>query len=160
MFLDAKKFREALSTFATGVTVVTTKDGDGESVGMTASSFNSVSMSPPLILWSVAKNAKSAPAFKDAPYFSVHVLSSNQIEISNRFATSGADKFKNTPHIINENNVPLISDCTSRFDCKKYAVHDGGDHWIVLGEVLTFEDSKREGLVFSGGSYATATLIK
>ena len=64
MFLDAKKFREALSTFATGVTVVTTRDGDGESVGMTASSFNSVSMSPPLILWSVGKNAKSASAFK------------------------------------------------------------------------------------------------
>jgi len=160
MSLNVKKFREALSAFATGVTVVTTKNSEGESVGMTASSFNSVSMSPPLILWSVSKNAKSAHAFKDAPYFSVNVLSSSQIEISNRFATSGANKFENTPHIINENNVPLISDCTSRFDCKKYAVHDGGDHWIVLGEVLTFEDSKREGLVFSSGSYATATLIK
>jgi 3-hydroxy-9,10-secoandrosta-1,3,5(10)-triene-9,17-dione monooxygenase reductase component len=158
--IDAREFRDTLATFATGVTIVTTTNADGESVGMTASSFNSVSMDPPLILWSVTKAAHSAPAFKDAKYFAIHVLSSEQIEISNKFAKSGTDKFGDTQHCLDSNNVPIIPECTSRFDCKQYAVHDGGDHWIILGEVMSVESSTREGLVFSGGSYATASLIQ
>jgi len=160
MTFDAREFRDALSTFATGVTIITAKNADGESVGMTASSFNSVSMDPPLVLWSVTKKAMSAPAFKDAEYYAIHVLGADQIDISNRFAKSGADKFSDTDHSIDANNVPIISDCASRFDCKQYAVHDGGDHWIILGEVLNFERTKKQILVFAGGSYATAWPIQ
>lgn len=160
MTLDARKFRDALSAFATGVTVVTATNADGESVGMTASSFNSVSMDPPLVLWSVTKSAHSAPAFKDAKFFAIHVLATDQIHISNRFAKSGADKFGQTEHRLDMNNVPIIPDCASRFDCKQYAVHDGGDHWIILGEVIGMAHEQRDGLVFSGGSYATASLIE
>jgi len=160
MTFDAREFRDALSAFATGVTIVTAKNADGESVGMTASSFNSVSMDPPLVLWSVTKKAMSAPAFKDAQYFAIHVLGADQIDISNRFATSGADKFGDTNHTIDNNCVPIIPDCASRFDCKQYAVHDGGDHWIILGQVLNFERAKKQSLVFAGGSYATAWPIQ
>jgi len=87
--VDPRKFRDALSTFATGVTIVTARDAAGEPVGMTASSFNSVSMDPPLVLWSVTKTALSASAFKAAAHWAVHVLSTDQVELSNRFASSG-----------------------------------------------------------------------
>ena len=89
------EFRSALSSFATGVTIRTTQDLNKEPIGMTASSFNSVSMDPPLVLWSIAKSALSAPSFTDATFFAVHVLASDQAEISNKFAIKGEDKFSN-----------------------------------------------------------------
>jgi 3-hydroxy-9,10-secoandrosta-1,3,5(10)-triene-9,17-dione monooxygenase reductase component len=86
--IDTRALRDALSSFATGVTIVTTADVTGEPIGMTASSFNSVSMEPPLILWSVTKTALSAPVFQNAKHFAVHVLAANQMSLSNRFARS------------------------------------------------------------------------
>ncbi len=160
MTFDAREFRDALSSFATGVTIISARDGDRKPVGMTCSSFNSVSMDPPLILWSVTKIALSAPAFKAAQHFAVHVLAFDQTDVSNRFARSGADKFGDTDHHFDTNGVPVIAGTASRFDCKQYAVYDGGDHWIILGEVLNFDRSKKEGLVFAGGSYATASPIQ
>lgn len=160
MTFDAREFRDALSAFATGVTIITAQDGDGAPVGMTCSSFNSVSMDPPLILWSVTKTARSAPAFIAAQHFAVHVLAFDQTDVSNRFARTGADKFGGTDFQLDNNNVPVIIGTASRFDCKQYAVYDGGDHWIILGEVLNFARSKKEGLVFAGGSYATASPIQ
>jgi 3-hydroxy-9,10-secoandrosta-1,3,5(10)-triene-9,17-dione monooxygenase reductase component len=160
MTCDARDFRDALSSFATGVTIVTAREEGGKPVGMTCSSFNSVSMDPPLVLWSVTKTARSAPSFKSAQHFAVHVLAFDQTDISNRFARSGEDKFSNTDHSFDSNNVPIIAGAASRFDCKQWAVHDGGDHWIIIGEVLNFKRSKKEGLVFAGGSYATASPIQ
>jgi 3-hydroxy-9,10-secoandrosta-1,3,5(10)-triene-9,17-dione monooxygenase reductase component len=160
MTFDAREFRDALSSFATGVTIVTARDDNGKPVGMTCSSFNSVSVDPPLILWSVTKTSMSAPAFKSAQHFAVHVLAFDQTEISNRFARSGEDKFGATDHSFDANSVPIINGAASRFDCKQWAVHDGGDHWIIIGEVLNFNRSKKEGLVFAGGSYATASPIQ
>jgi 3-hydroxy-9,10-secoandrosta-1,3,5(10)-triene-9,17-dione monooxygenase reductase component len=154
MTFDAREFRDALSSFATGVTIVTAWSQDAKAVGMTCSSFNSVSMDPPLVLWSVTKTARSAPTFISAQHFAVHVLAFDQSDISNRFARSGEDKFGATDHHFDENNVPIIHDTASRFDCEQYAVHEGGDHWIVLGGVLGFEHTDKEGLVFSRGSYA------
>lgn len=160
MTFDAREFRDALSSFATGVTIVTARADSGKPVGMTCSSFNSVSMDPPLILWSVTKTAMSAPAFKSAQHFAVHVLAFDQTDLSNRFARSGEDKFGDTDHSFDSNSVPIIGGTASRFDCKQWAVYDGGDHWIILGEVLNFNRSKKEGLVFAGGSYATASPIQ
>lgn len=154
MTFDAREFRDALSSFATGVTIVTARDQDQQAVGMTCSSFNSVSIDPPLVLWSVTKTARSAPTFISAQYFAVHVLAFDQTDISNRFARSGEDKFGATAHHLDVNNVPIIHDTASRFDCEQYAVHDGGDHWIVLGRVLGLAHADKEGLVFARGSYA------
>lgn len=160
MAINQREFREALSAFATGVTIVTARDQNGEPVGMTASSFNSVSMDPPLVLWSVTKTAMSAPVFHAAEYFAVHVLGFDQTEISNRFAKRGEDKFGLTPHSSDTNDVPIIEGVASRFDCKTWATYEGGDHWIIVGEVLNFERRRKDGLVFAGGSYAIANPIQ
>lgn len=158
--IDTRELRNALSNFATGVTIVTTRDDAGRPVGMTASSFNSVSMEPPLILWSVTKTAHSAPIFKAATHFAVHVLAASQMSLSNRFARSGADKFEAVEYQTNSNGVPLLPGALTRFQCRTWSVYEGGDHWIIVGEVLHMDASKGEGLVFSGGSYATAASIQ
>ena len=157
---DTREFRAALSGFATGVTIVTAVAENGEKVGMTASSFNSVSMEPPLILWSVTKTALSAQAFRGAKHFAVHVLASDQIALSNQFASRGIDKFAKVDHYQDHNQVPVLNGCVSRFDCKTWAVHEGGDHWIIIGEVVSLEKQNKEGLVFSDGSYAIASPLR
>jgi len=151
-----RDLRDALSSFATGVTIITANDDNGEPVGMTASSFNSVSMDPPLILWSVTKSALSAEIFKNAQFFAVHVLSSDQADLSNKFARRGENKFEGTGFQLDKNNVPILPDTAARFDCSKWAVYEGGDHWIIVGEVQNLEAAKKQGLVFGGGIYATA----
>ena len=122
---SSKDFRAALSSFATGVTIITARDLKDEPIGMTASSFNSVSMEPPLVLWSIAKSALSAPSFTNAEFFAVHVLASDQTEISNKFAIKGEDKFSNINWSQDSNGVPIIDGVSSRFDCKTYAIHEG-----------------------------------
>lgn len=156
---SSREFREALSSFATGVTIVTACDAAGEPVGMTASSFNSVSMDPPLILWSVTKTALSAQAFHDAKTFCVHVLTADQVELANRFARSGEDKFGDLDFAIADCR-PTIKDVATRFDCDQWAVHEGGDHWIIIGEVRAIERANLEPLVFGGGSYSTASPLR
>lgn len=158
--IDNRALRDALSSFATGVTIVTTCDSNAEPIGMTASSFNSVSMDPPLILWSVTKTALSAPIFRNASRFAVHVLAANQMELSNRFARSGADKFDGVEYQLDTDGIPQLAGVLTRFDCNTWSVYEGGDHWIIVGEVKNMESTKGEGLVFSGGSYATANTIQ
>ncbi len=153
---SARDFRDALSSFATGVTIVTTRAENGDPIGMTASSFNSVSTDPPLILWSVTKTAHSAPSFKQAKNFSVHVLSTDQMDLSNKFAKSGSDKFADTEYQFDQHQVPIIGGCATRFDCSTWAVYEGGDHWIIVGEVHALDLNKKEGLVFGGGAYSIA----
>lgn len=157
---DARDLRSALAGFSTGVTIVTALADNGDKVGMTASSFNSVSMDPPLILWSVTKTALSAQAFHDAGHFAVHVLASDQIHLSNQFASRGADKFANLDYTQDDNGVPIIPGCVARFDCTTWTVYEGGDHWIIVGEVKTLAKENREALVFSDGSYATASPVQ
>lgn len=154
---SGRAFRDALAAFATGVTIVTASDEADRPVGMTASSFNSVSVDPPLVLWSVAKAALSAAAFKSAKHFSIHVLASHQSDLSNGFARSGADKFGAVDFRVDERGVPILPDVASRFDCSTWAVHEGGDHWIIIGRVERLEATAHEGLVFGGGTYATAS---
>lgn len=150
--LDGRAFREALGAFTTGVTVVTTRGEQGD-VGLTANSFNSVSLDPPMVLWSLGKNASSLPAFKTARHFAVHILSENQQELSNRFATRGIDKFADIEVMRGPDEVPLLNDCAARFVCRTEYQYEGGDHIIFVGEVLDFAHWERSPLLFHGGKY-------
>lgn len=152
--IDPKALRNALGTFTTGVTIITTRDGEGEAVGLTANSFNSVSLDPPLVLWSLAKTALSVPAFKAATHWNVHVLSAQQQELSNRFAAKGEDKFSGLELDEGVSNAPLLQDCTARFQCRTAFTHDGGDHIIFIGEVIAFDQNNHPPLVFQSGQYA------
>ncbi len=154
---ESKAFRRALGCFATGVTIVTTVDPNGAPVGLTASSFNSVSLNPPLVLWSLDRGARSMPFFQAAPYFAVHVLCQEQVELSNRFAKAGIDRFEGITYEPGLGGVPLLSDCAAVFQCSTVHQYDGGDHIIFVGEVKTFTNVDREPLIFHGGRYARLT---
>lgn len=151
---DARSFRVALGAFATGITIVTTHDIDTGDVGVTANSFNSVSLDPPMILWSLARKAKSLPAFIGNSHFAVHVLAADQDALSRRFATQGADKFSTLQVERGEGNVPLLDGCSARFQCRVAFKYEGGDHIIIVGEVLQFESWNRPALVYHAGRYA------
>ena len=152
---DIKSFRRALGQFPTGVTVVTTTDDAGNPVGVTASSFNSVSIDPPLVLWSVDKGAFSAPIFESSQHFAVNVLSKDQVATSNKFAGRGEDKFAGVAYHSNEDGCPLLDDYAAQFECKTWNVYEGGDHLIIVGEVTAYRHEESTApLVFSGGSYA------
>lgn len=153
---DTKAFRAALGTFTTGVTIITTTAADGTRVGITANSFNSVSLDPPLVLWSLAKTANSLPVFNEAKYWNVHVLSADQEWLSGKFASRGEDKFSGITLDNGVSSAPLLTDCTARFQCRTAFVHDGGDHIIFIGEVLKFDQSTLPPLVFQSGHYALA----
>ncbi|MEL7370927.1 MAG: flavin reductase family protein [Myxococcota bacterium] len=151
---EAKAFRRALGSFATGVTIVTTVAEDGTKMGLTVSSFNSVSLNPPLILWSLDRKARSLSAFQKAPYFAVHVLSSDQESLSNRFATQSPDKFDGISVTSGLGNIPLLSGCVAQFQCTTAHQYEGGDHVIFVGEVKSFESHDKPPLIFHGGRYA------
>lgn len=150
---DPRQFRQALGAFTTGVTIVTTCGPDGNDYGMTANSFNSVSMDPPMVLWSINKESSSAPAFTESGYFAVHVLATDQEALSNQFARSGADKFMGLTPERGPGNIPLLSGCSARFQCKTTYQYEGGDHTILVGEVLALDRFDKSPLVFHGGGY-------
>ena len=141
---DPQEFRSALSTFTTGVTIITTRAENGDPVGITANSFNSVSLNPPMVLWSLDKSAMSLPSFTNNKHWNVHILSSEQEALSGRFASRG------------ENNIPLLRNCTARFNCRTAFIYEGGDHMIFVGEVLGFDKTDLPPLAFQSGLYALA----
>ncbi len=151
-----RQFRSALGAFATGVTIVTTRTRTGVDVGLTANSFNSVSLEPPMVLWSLAKNAKSLPAFLESGYFAVHVLSAAQEKLSHTFATRGADKFAGLAIERGRGDIPLLDGCSARFQCRTAVKYEGGDHVVFIGEVEAFDHFDRPPLLFHGGRYAAA----
>ncbi|WP_068636437.1 flavin reductase family protein [Thauera butanivorans] len=153
---DPQAFRAALGTFTTGVTIITTRAQDGEPVGITANSFNSVSLNPPLVLWSLAKNARSLQAFSTSTHWNVHVLAADQEALSGRFARQGEDKFAGLELDESIGKAPLLKDCTARFQCRTAFSYDGGDHVIFVGEVLAYDHGDRPPLVFQSGQYALA----
>ena len=155
MSFDLRTFRETLGLFVTGVTVITTRDASGVPVGITANSFNSVSLDPPLILWSVGLNALSLKAFSEAEAFAVHILRDDQAELSQRFAKSGSDKFSGLEIESGLLNVPLLPDCAARLECRPYAKHEAGDHVLFIAEVQRLaSDPDAMPLVYHGGRYA------
>lgn len=149
--IDPGEFRRALSCFATGVTVVTTRNNDGERVGITVSSFNSVSLDPPLVLWSIADDAYSYDVFIDAEYFAVNILTMEQQHLVERFATRGVDKFEGLQSVDGLHGVPLLPGCAASFECRTEHRYPGGDHQILVGRVLRFESFEEDPLVLYRG---------
>jgi 3-hydroxy-9,10-secoandrosta-1,3,5(10)-triene-9,17-dione monooxygenase reductase component len=153
---DAVEFRRVLGTFTTGVTIVTTRGVDGQPVGITVNSFNSVSLQPPLVLWSISKSAHSLAAFEASAYWAVHILSADQEVLSNRFAQKGTEKFQRVDLATGHDGIPLLRGCTATLQCKNALRYDGGDHVIFVGEVVEFEHEPITPLVYQLGKYAVA----
>jgi len=149
---DPRTLRDALGCFATGVTVVTCLNGNGDPVGLTANSFTSLSLDPPLLLVCVAKVAASAAPLADAEHFAVNVLQTQQQPASITFSTRVEDRFGCTAWGMGEHGVPVLLDSLSVFECARHAIHDGGDHFILVGEVkkATFEPGLDPLLYFRG----------
>lgn len=132
---DSKQFRQALSQFATGVTVITARLEDGQFFGVTINSFNSVSLEPPLVLWSLARTASSLPAFTAASSYVINVLAGDQIELAQRFARPGPDRFEALPYTLSGHGVPVLAGTVAWFECRHRSRYTEGDHVIFVGEV-------------------------
>jgi 3-hydroxy-9,10-secoandrosta-1,3,5(10)-triene-9,17-dione monooxygenase reductase component len=147
-------FRNALGSFTTGVTIVTALGRDGQKIGMTVNSFNSVSLDPALVLWSIAREAKCFEDFLAADSYAIHVLSEDQQALSNRFAKSGEDKFAGLECREGLSGVPILPDYSACFQCSLEHQYEGGDHIILVGKVLEFADNGDKPLVFFRGQYS------
>jgi flavin reductase (DIM6/NTAB) family NADH-FMN oxidoreductase RutF len=150
---DSRELRRTLGTFVTGVTVVTTIDEEGRFHGLTANSFGSVSLDPPLVLWSQAVAAHSHPVFFKAERFAVNILAEDQIDLSSRFAKSSAEKFAGLDVDTGLGGVPLLRGCSAWLQCRVFSRLPGGDHTIYLGEVQSIDQAERKPLVFGNGRY-------
>jgi len=151
---DPRTLRDALGCFATGVTVVTCLNADGEPAGLTVNSFTSVSLDPPLLLVCVAKRAASARALTSASHFAINVLQTGQQPASIRFSTRDEDRFGITPWARGEAGAPILNDSLGVFECERFAVHDGGDHHILVGRVAKASfDASLDPLLFFRGRY-------
>jgi 3-hydroxy-9,10-secoandrosta-1,3,5(10)-triene-9,17-dione monooxygenase reductase component len=150
---NGRALRDAFGSFATGVTIVTTSGPAGADVGLTANSFSSVSLDPPMVLWSLARTAASIEAFRSCGHFAVHILSADQEKLSARFASKGIDRFQGLALDRGPDGIPMLPDCMARFACKLAYQYEGGDHVIFVGEILDFSHSARKPLVFHGGRY-------
>ncbi len=149
-----RDFRDALGSFPTGVTVVTALAPDGRAIGVTISSFNSVSLEPPLILWSLSRTSPSLAAFAQASYYAVNVLAADQQWISESFASPDGDRFNGVEVNRGLGGAPLIAGCAAWLVCSNEAHYPGGDHLILVGRVHSFaRESAAEPLVFHAGRY-------
>lgn len=147
-----KLLREALGSFATGVTVITTVTPEGQRIGLTANSFTSVSLDPPLVLWSLKKNSVNLDIFRNATHFAVNVLSNHQKDICYRFASKvDGDRFDGVQLEPSQFDLPLLADCLARFECSRYHEYEAGDHMMFLGRIENFCKSQGDALIFSGG---------
>jgi flavin reductase (DIM6/NTAB) family NADH-FMN oxidoreductase RutF len=151
--IDPLAFRRALGSFVTGVTIVTARDPEGEPVGLTVNSFNSVSLDPPLVLWSLSLKSASLPSFREAKSWAVHVLAAGQEEMSHRFATPGADKFSGFVLGDGPEGAPQLPEFAARFGCAATFEYEGGDHAIFVGHVADLQRRDADPLVYHGGQY-------
>lgn len=152
--IDPSEFRSALGRFATGVTIVTTRDPEGRLYGVTVNSYNSVSLDPPLILWSLARSSNSMDAFDRSGAFAVHILGADQEDLARRFATRGNKKFVGLETRPGVKGVPLFDNCLAHFECTTEKRFGGGDHVIFLGRVVNFEACDNPPLLFHLGRFA------
>ena len=154
MALDTRAFRDALGCFGTGVTVVTTIGRGDEPVGVTASSFNAVSLDPPLVLFSLDRGANSLAAFLAGTHFAVNVLGEGQAHLSRRFAMAASDKWNGIAYETWETGCPILADALANFECRVRHAYDGGDHVIFVGEVTRMRsDPDGRPLLFFRGRY-------
>ena len=149
-------FRDALGMFATGVTIVTARGSDGAPVGLTANSFNSVSLSPPLVLWSLARLAGSMPVFSTGSHYAIHVLAADQRELAERFAARGLDRWAGLSYETGAGGVPLLPGAAAVFVCANRSRYEEGDHVIFVGEVeRCWRRQDASPLLFHGGRFYT-----
>lgn len=146
------ELRRSLGRFATGVTVVTCL-GDRGPCGITANSFSSVSLEPPLVLWNIAKVSHSLRAYLDAEHFAVNVLGEHQRDLSHHFAQSDHTVFSGIDYESSTDDVPILPGTIACFECRTYAIHECGDHYIIVGEVLRFRSNEDAPLLFFGSEY-------
>ena len=154
MNLDARELRNALGQFATGVCVITTVNQEGHAVGMTANSFSSVSLDPPLVLWSLQNGSDIYDTFATPERFAINVLALEQEDLSNLYASKGDHRMAAEHYTLGSNGAPLLEGALVSFECGLHATHEGGDHLIIVGRVL--DVVSREGgkpLLFHGGRY-------
>ena len=152
-----RRYRNTLGQFATGVAVITARNDQGEPVGVTCNSFTSVSLDPPLILWSVAHSSASAAAFREGRSFAVNILAAEQEEIALRFARSGSDKFAGLAWHEGVDGAPLLEECVAYMECHVDARYPGGDHVIIVGAVQHYVNMERDPLLFHSGEFRRFT---
>ena len=150
---DTKQFRQALSQFATGVTVITGCLPDGGYFGATINSFNSVSFDPPLVLWSLAHTDSSMAAFAAAERYVIHVLAGDQIELAQRFSRPTADRFEKLPFVLSERGLPVLAGSVAWFECRHRSRYTEGDHVIFVGEVERCHSHPQRTLGFHRGRF-------
>jgi len=150
---EPQAMRAALGRFATGVTIVTCLDAQGQRVGLTVNSFSALSLQPPLVLWSLRRASPSLAAFAGAGHFAVNVLADAQVELSRRFASPQAEKFADGMWRDGEGGAPVLSGCAAVFECELQSQQDAGDHVLFIGRVLRFADLGLAPLVFQSGRY-------
>ncbi len=157
MQVDERTFRKALGCFASGVTVVTAADAEGQPVGVTVSAFSSLSLDPPLVLFCLDRKTKNLDAFR-AGHFAIHVLREDQRQVSIQFASRKDDKWSSIGHTTNEHGVPVITNCLARLECELQDVLEGGDHLIFIGKVHKQEhQTGGQPLLYFRGAYANLT---
>jgi flavin reductase (DIM6/NTAB) family NADH-FMN oxidoreductase RutF/DNA-binding MarR family transcriptional regulator len=151
-----REFRASLGMFATGVTIVTARTGDGELVGLTANSFNSVSLDPPLVLWSLARAAGSLPAFSAGSHYAINILAADQKALAERFAARGADRWAGVAFVEGAGRAPLLAGAAATFECFNRSRYEEGDHVIFVGEVERCSHrADASPLLFHGGKFYT-----
>ena len=148
------EFRQALGMFATGVTIITAKASDGSLVGLTANSFNSVSLDPPLILWSLGLKARSLEQFKHCKHFAVNVLSAEQTDLAMSFSRSDANRFEGVDFKLSKDGLPIIKGCLAYFECSNRSQYVEGDHIIFVGQVEQVSSGAGQPLIYQNGRFA------
>ena len=153
---SAREFRAALGMFATGVTIVTARAPDGQVIGLTANSFNSVSLTPPLVLWSLSRAAASLPVFATGSHYAINILASDQKALAERFALKGADRWQGVNFDLGAGGAPLLHGAAASFECFNRSRYEEGDHVIFVGEVERCTHlAGASPLLFHGGRYYT-----
>ena len=151
---SSRVLRQTLGKFATGITVVTCCAADGRACGITANSFSSVSLEPPLVLWNIAKSSNSLQAYLDASHFAIHILDDQQEDVSRHFAKTDHKSFEQIEYSISDDQVPILEGGLARLDCRTDRVIDAGDHYIIIGEVISHEARDGAPLMYYNGDYA------
>lgn len=151
--MEPIELRSALGRFTTGVTIVSCVDAGGQPVGLTANSFQALSLEPPLVLWSLRATSPSLAAFQAAKHFAVNVLGEAQVDLSRRFATRREDKFDDGVWAPGGNGAPVLAGCTAVFECETLSHQPAGDHVLFIGRVLTISEAPVPPLVFQAGHY-------
>lgn len=156
--ITERRFRDALAQFATGVTIITTRGHEGSFVGFTAASFNSISLDPPLIIWSLGRRSRSLAAFERAPRYAVNVLAHDQADLARRFSRPHADRFAGVAYRLGDAAAPLIEGCVAWLECRNHSQHPVGDHMLFVGEVETCAYRSLPPLLWHDSRYHTDAL--